>query len=106
MLCLRILGRRVGELFPQARGCSPKRSSENGPRQGTARRRSWAITRARVGGPSRNRGCSYSRASRSLAGRHSEEVALFPRSLAGLEAPLPTLRLPPPDPFTVPRLPH
>ena len=45
------------------------RSSENGPRQRTARRRSWAITRARVGGPSRDRACFYSRASTSLARR-------------------------------------
>jgi hypothetical protein len=34
------------ELFPclKARGCSPKRSPENGPLQRTARRRGWAIT--------------------------------------------------------------
>jgi hypothetical protein len=97
ILCLRILGSRVGELFPQARGCSPKRSPENGPRQRTARRRSWAITRARVDGPSRNRACSYSRASTSLARRHPELVSLFRGSMAGLQAPLSTLRLAPRD---------
>src|SRR5260221_1034593 len=95
MLRLRILGSRVRELFPQARGCSPKRSSENGPCQRTARRRSWAITRARVGGPSRNRACSYSRGSTSLARRHCELVSLFRGSMAGLKAPLSTLRLAP-----------
>ena len=88
---LRILGSRVHDLFPQARGCSPKRSSENGPRQRTARRRSWTITRARVGGPSRNRACSYWRASTSLARRHPELVSLFRGSMAGLQAPLSTL---------------
>jgi hypothetical protein len=93
----RILGSRVRELFPQARGCSPKRSSENGPRQRTARRRSWAITRARVGGPSRDRACSYSRASTSLARRHPGLVSLFRGSMAGLQAPLSTLRLAPRD---------
>ena len=65
------------------------------PRMGrakrTARRRSWAITRARVGGPSRNRACSYWRASTSLARRHPELVSLFRGSMAGLQAPLSTL---------------
>jgi len=36
-----------------------------------------AITRARVGGPSRNRACSYLRGSKSLARRHCELVSLF-----------------------------
>jgi hypothetical protein len=54
-----------------------------------------AITRARVGRPSRNRACSYLRGSKSLARRHCELASLFRGSMVGLEAPLSTLRLAP-----------